>query len=95
MRHTARCIVKVCVSRIDGYAIFDGLDYYSFAFRVDANAFNAAEQQRMVRNHQVAATACSFIYDGFGYIETQQRRLGFSIGVAYLKPGVVVALLKR
>ena len=94
-RNATSGAVHISVGSIECYIVLYGFRHNALYRRASGDALQPTEYERVVRNHHVGTTRNSLIKYFLGHVDAEQCCLGFSVRVAHLKPGIVVALLQR
>lgn len=93
--HAVVGAVERRVPRIDGNAEAHGGGGYALHGSGAGEVFEAVEEQRMVRDDELAAAVQSLGHCLFRNVEAQQCGADVALGIPYLEAAVVVALLER
>ena len=93
MVDAVRGVVETCVRRIYGDAGAHGPDRAALLVGGVADLPERLENQRVVREHEVAAEPLGLVHYSFSYVKTHEHPAYLIAGRAYLKSGVVEIIL--
>ena len=91
--HAVTGIVKVGVSRIQGYAVTYGLHHAALLVCRSGNALQGPEDKRMMRYHKVASQPYSFCDNLLGNIKTEQDARHLIVDETDLESCIVIIFL--